>query len=125
MAVPTAEGLPAIYDSELAINRPDASPPEGWLDSFSPWLSMLSGADGWMILALSVPSMESLTSYHQRIAEGSRTLAGGPGSLRPETLEARRREARERGVPLDPSSTAALKEWAGRANIPWPGDLGG
>ena len=117
IASPTAEGLPTIYDSELT----GVAPPEGRLSAFAPWISAVAGGDGWLIVAFSVPAMESLSSFHERAAP----LPVGSGLLAPATLEARRREARERGVTLDPAAVAALKERAGRAKIPWPPESGG
>jgi LDH2 family malate/lactate/ureidoglycolate dehydrogenase len=122
MAIPTPEGLPAIYDSDLG---KDAGPPEGWMTALAPWIPCLAGHEGWMILALSVPAMESLSTFHERAWDLAHPSIDGKGSLLPETLESRQREARERGVPLDPSTVASLKEWAGRANIPWPANPGG
>jgi LDH2 family malate/lactate/ureidoglycolate dehydrogenase len=126
LALPAPEGLPAIYDSEMSSGPAKSpSPPEGWLEVFSPWISIVAGDEGWMILALSVSAMESLTTFHERSSKTPRPSTDGRGPLWPDTLASRRQEARERGVPLDPASTAALQEWAGRANVPWPTESGG
>ncbi len=127
LAMPTPDGLPAIYDSDLGQgNGGDSpSPPEEWLGAFSPWISTVAGGDGWLILALSVPAMESLSTFHERAAKATRSSIDGRGPLWPETLASRRQEAREHGVPLDPAATATLKEWAGRSNVPWPAESGG
>jgi hypothetical protein len=126
LAMPTPDGLPAIYDSELTNEAGfSASPPEGWLGTFAPWISTVAGDDGWMILAFSVPALESLSTFHERISRTPRSSVDGRGALWPETLATRRLEARERGVSLDPTATAALKGWAGRANVLWPSEFGG
>jgi hypothetical protein len=129
MALPTAEGLPAIYDSGLAggiePGKKAALPPEGWLRAFAPWVSTLAGGEGFLIVALSVPSMESLTAFHERADQVPRSAVESPSQFWPEALEARRRQARELGVTLDPTSTAMLREWAGRFNVPWPGEVAG
>ena len=126
MALPSPEGLPAIYDSELASGAGSASsPPGGWMEAFSPWVSTLAGGDAWIILALAVPAMESLSTLHERATKMTRSSADRPGTLWPEVLASRRQEVRERGVALDHDSADGLKEWASRTNVPWPAESGG
>lgn len=123
LAVPMAEGLPALYDTALDLLTEGGTPP-GWLEAWSPWISALSGPDGWTILALAVPALEPLTSFHDRVA-GSFPGQASAGTLLPEPWEARRREARERGVVLDDAASAALGRWSERLQVPRPTSLGG
>jgi LDH2 family malate/lactate/ureidoglycolate dehydrogenase len=116
IALPTAEGLPSLYDSALAGGE---SPPEGWRSAVGPWTSALAGGEGWLILALSVPALEPISSFHQR------TIPGLAGPLASQTLAARRLEARERGIALDAEAVASLKEWTARAKISWPPESAG
>ena len=118
MALPTREGLPVVYDSEL--EGSPARPPEGWLGASSRWIGALTGEDGWLIVALSIPSMEPLSSFHDRVNVSDE----GRGMLGPSTLEVRRRSARESGVSIDPAAMNRLREWAGRSSVAWPKDFG-
>ena len=116
LALPTVEGLPAIYDTDLAKELGEnASPSEEWLHGFAPWVASLAGQDDWIVLAISINALESLASFHER---SSKLLESNP--LGPRILANRRQEARERGVFVSPDTLAALKNWAGRANLPWP-----
>ena len=123
LAMPMAEGLPAVYDSEL--DRASESPSSEWLGAWSPWVSALSGGDGWVILALAVSAMEPLTGFHDRVASSFRTSTEGPGRLLPDRWEARRREVREQGVSLDEATTATLRGWADRLGVAWPSPVVG
>jgi LDH2 family malate/lactate/ureidoglycolate dehydrogenase len=126
MALPTPEGLPAVFDSDLEREGgASPAPPEEWLSTFGPWISTVAGEEGWLILAFSVPAMESLSAFHERASRATCASADGRGPLAPETLASRRREAREHGVQVAPASMARLKEWAGRANVAWPAGSGG
>jgi LDH2 family malate/lactate/ureidoglycolate dehydrogenase len=125
VALPTPEGLPAIFDSELATEAGHSlAPTEGWLGAFAPWISTVAGGGGWMILALSIPAMESLSAFHERTASTPRPPLELRRALWPEKLAIRRQEAREHGVPLSQTATVELKEWAARANVPWPAEFG-
>jgi len=117
IAAPTAEGLPALHDSQLA-SEPAA------LGDYGPWVSSLVGGDGWLILAVSIPALEALGKFHERVGEALGRTARGAGLLRPETLEASRRVARERGVTIEPEAVGRLSRWAERLGVAWPGPAG-
>jgi hypothetical protein len=69
-------------------------------------------SDGeWLIQAVAATAMEPLAGLHERVAEAAKSTSELPGTLRPEDLEARRRDARERGVVLDDSTRSALRAW--------------
>jgi LDH2 family malate/lactate/ureidoglycolate dehydrogenase len=123
VALPMPEGLPAVYDSTMGEEFDPSN--SGWLRSWSPWISAFSGGEGWLILALAVSAMEPLTSFHERVASSFAHANQGAGVLSPEAWEARRREARERGVSLDPAAIQALRGWADRLGVPWPTSLAG
>jgi Malate/L-lactate dehydrogenase len=119
LASPMAGGLPVVHDSRLAGRGSELSATE-WLGPWSPWVSAISDEGGWVILALSVLAFESLAHFQGRVA--SSFLDPGPwsGGLRPDSWEDHRREARERGVMLDPAALVGLKSWADRLGVPWP-----
>ena len=124
MALPTPEGLPVIFDSELAKDVGHSlAPNESWLGAFSPWISTVAGSDCWMILAISIPAMESLSAFHERSSSASRPPLDARGAVWQEKLAIRQQEAREHGVPLSQTATVQLKEWAARANVPWPAEF--
>ncbi len=118
LALPMPEGLPAIYDS--ALDRGSKARSKAWLGTWSPWLSSLSGEDGWAIMVLAVSAMEPLTAFHDRVAVSLENSAEGPGQLLPGPSEVRRREAREHGVSVDQVTMTALRGWANRLDVTWP-----
>jgi len=119
-AVPMPEGLPAVYDPALG----SAEPP-GWLAVLSPWSAAMAGADGWAIIALAVAAMDPLTTFHERAATSFAGAVEGEGRLLPSPWEGRRRQARERGVALDETASAGLRNWSDRLGVPWPPPVGG
>jgi LDH2 family malate/lactate/ureidoglycolate dehydrogenase len=118
LAIPTAAGLPAVFDSSLAAESAPA-----WLQDAAPLLSAPAApADGWLIVALSIVAFEPLDAYHARV----RTLLPGSetrGLTLPGPWEERRRRAGERGVPIAPAALRAIRERAARLAIPEPGVL--
>ena len=116
IAAPTAEGLPALHDSALSGEGAD-------LGDYGPWVSSIVGGDGWLILAVSVPALEALGTFHERVGEALGLTARGSGPLRPGALEASRREARERGVTIEPEAEVRLARWAERLGVAWPPGL--
>ena len=121
VALPMPEGLPALYDSGLG----DATAPPADLGIGPAWASAIAGDDGWAILALAVPALESLGGFHARMTMAFRGGAEGNGQLLPDPWEARRREARERGVVLDGGALAALRDRADRFGLSFPRPIGG
>ncbi len=99
-ALPSAEGPPWIADSAI---DPGTGP------AFAPWSAVIPN-NGWLVQAVSVASMEPLASLNLRVAEAARSAPDSP--LRPDRLEARRRDARESGVTLDAKTRSALDAWA-------------
>ena len=104
-ALPSAEGLPWIADSAI---EPNAGPAD------SPW-SALAPNGGWLIQAVAVAALEPLASLKLRVGQASKAAADS--SLRPDRLEAARREAGDSGVTLDARTRSALDAWAERLGI--------
>lgn len=126
LAVPMPDGLPALYDSALESGAGRGVPTNSaWTEAWSPWISALSGPEGWSILALAVPAMEPLTSFHERVNGTFSDPAGGAGQLLPGPWAAHRREARERGIAIDDGASADLRTWSERLHVPWPTPLNG
>lgn len=99
VALPSPEGPPLLADSALGSDAKAVA---------SPWSSLV-GASDWIVQVASVPAMEPLSSFHERVAE----FAGAaPGAfLAPDRLEATRREALENGVALASATRSALTTW--------------
>jgi len=116
VAVPMTQGLPAVHDSSM---EEISDGPDG-LGPWSPWLKALAGPDGWAILTLAVAALEPLPRFHDRVAASIGDGPEAPGRLSPVPWDARRREARERGVALDPAAEAGLRGWSERLEVPWP-----
>ena len=101
IALPSPAGLPLVVDSVLGgIEGP---PPAG----LAPW-ALLAPAGDRLIVTLSVRAIEPLAAFHERIDAAGRSLAEAPGRLAPEAWDARRREVREHGVPVEAGPMAGL-----------------
>jgi LDH2 family malate/lactate/ureidoglycolate dehydrogenase len=74
----------------------------------------------WLVVAVSVPAFEPLSSFHERLAEMARPLDESDGRLLPGPWDARRREAQAHGVPIKPPVWEALTAWARRFEVPLP-----
>ncbi len=118
LAIPTANGLPAVFDSSLA---PAAKASLPALDG------LLVPEGEWLIQVVAVGAVEPLASLQERVtsALGPTGFAAGssPGLLRPDLWEGQRREAREQGVVLDPKAVKALRRWASKLGVALPGSL--
>jgi LDH2 family malate/lactate/ureidoglycolate dehydrogenase len=128
VALPSEEGLPAVFDPSLAVRgaggpsrrgskaaRPLPSPEQA-----VPWLAPLAPEGGWLVAAVSVASMEPLTTFHRRVADALKGLGEEDGRLLPAPWEARRREARERGMAVAPPAWKALSRRAERLGVETP-----
>ena len=122
VAVPTAEGLPILHDSRLGPPEAGGEVP-AWLDAWPLWAGAVSGGEeGWAILALNLPALEPLVGFRERVAAMAPPAPRGVGSLSPPAWEASRREALDRGVPLDDRGSAGLRAWADRLGVAWPSE---
>lgn len=115
VALPYPENLPVVFDSALG------HPPDG--DAFGdlgPFVGLMAGQDGWVVLVVSIAAMDSLAAFHDRVSAASVVGSGQGGSLWPSTLEASRRQARERGIALEKDAASSLRALADRWDVPWP-----
>lgn len=126
LALPSAAGLPVVLDPALADpGKPAAASasrrePAAWLESLGMVTEVLLPDQGWLVAAVSVPALEPLTTFHERVtaAVGQRTEA--PGRLLPEPWEAQRRVVRQQGVPLAAPAWKLLADWARRLAVEPP-----
>ena len=129
LALPTSHGLPMVFDSALdpepTDGRETALAMDECLGPWAPWISSIAGDGGWLIVAFSASSMESLTTFHERVGSSLRGVEGRRGVLRPESWDAGRSEARERGIVLEQATLEGLKGWADRLRVAWPAGMGG
>lgn len=128
LALPSGEGLPAVFDSSLefetattrlkkAAPRPARPTP---LTLWAPWASALVPEGGWLVAALSIKAMEPLSTFHERVESTMKEADEGHGRLLPTAWETRRRVAREQGVPVTKASWSRFSEWATRLRVPLP-----
>ncbi|SIO65691.1 Malate/lactate/ureidoglycolate dehydrogenase, LDH2 family [Singulisphaera sp. GP187] len=129
LALPSGDGLPAVFDSTLefeavatasnpsSATRPAKASP---LALWAPWATAMVPHDGWLIVALGIQAIESLSGFHERVSSTMRMTDEAPGRLLPTTWETRRREARERGIPVTKAVVNRFSEWAGRCGVPLP-----
>jgi LDH2 family malate/lactate/ureidoglycolate dehydrogenase len=120
LAVPTAAGLPLVFDSALAEGADALGPPAS--DPFAPW-GPLAPEGQVVVVAVVVTAMEPLATFHERLGVALTDLDEAPGRLLPGPWDDRRREARERGVTLEAAALADLLRRADRLGIeppePW------
>jgi LDH2 family malate/lactate/ureidoglycolate dehydrogenase len=131
-ALPSRQGLPVVLDSALAdtaeIPPPTTSPPRPVPGAWGPipWSILLAAgpeagethADGWLIVALSVTAWEPLTAFHDRVDTALAAEPSRPGLIRPDAWDARRRDIRERGVPIASAVRRELAGWAELLGVP-------
>ncbi|GIW89458.1 MAG: hypothetical protein KatS3mg108_3782 [Isosphaeraceae bacterium] len=106
LAASTAGGLPAVADSAFLAPTERLAPP---------WSVLLEPGD-WMILAVAVPALESLSALATRLT--GHDLPPAAGWLDPGDWERRRTAAFEHGLPLEESLTRTLADWASRLGVP-------
>lgn len=120
LALPTAEGLPLVFDSALA---GEPAPPALPVSSLiAPW-ALLAPAGEVVVVAVVVTTMEPLATFHERLGVALKDRGDTPGRLLPGAWDALRREVRERGVPLGDAVLAELRRRAERLGLeppsPW------
>lgn len=129
LALPGEGGLPAVFDPALApapapggkaTRNKMGTPAESLRDRIGPWVSALIPEGGWLVVAASVPAVESLSSFHERLAEVVKGLDESDGRLLPAPWEARRLDVQSHGIPVDPQSWKALTAWAERFGVAPP-----
>lgn len=131
LALPSGDGLPAVFDSALAFQTGAVAPPSKTRSSarateptplslWIPWATAMVPPGGWLVAALGVTTIESLSGFHERVSGIMRETEEAPGRLLPLTWENRRREARERGLSVTKGSWTRFQHWATRLGVPLP-----
>ncbi len=111
-----AEGLPGVFDPALGEpGKPGGA--RALNDLISPWANVLAPEGGWLVAAISVPALEPLSSFHERVAETLKGLDEAAGRLLPARWEAHRQQVREHGMGIEPAA------WNARPAIRWSGRL--
>jgi hypothetical protein len=117
LAIPSAGGVPLVYDSTL--DRSAGSAPG--VISQLPWPLLLHDQE-WIVQAIAVTAFEPLAGLHERVL--ARLEAGessdGTAMLSSRQLEARFRDARLNGVPLSPVVVSQLAEGGQHLGIGMP-----
>ncbi len=117
LALPSSEGLPAVFDTGLNADGADESVSRpSWVDAIAPWAFALVPDGDWLILALTVTTLEPLATFHDRVGASLKS-SDAIGALRPDAWSVHRRKAREHGVPVDADTRAALRRHAERLGV--------
>ncbi|GAC1469294.1 MAG: hypothetical protein NVSMB9_12960 [Isosphaeraceae bacterium] len=126
IAVPGEGGLPVLFDPALATGEksrkgatsPTSPPvPESVIGL---WASMLTPDEGWLVAAVSIPSMEPLPSFQARVASVIQGREKAQGLLLPEQVESFREQVRRQGLSLSPGTWKNLLRWADRFGVEPP-----
>jgi LDH2 family malate/lactate/ureidoglycolate dehydrogenase len=145
MALPSHGGLPLVVDVGLSATdeegdsvagRRGSSPPKpassgrdgppsasSLLEGFWLGTEVLVPERGWLVAAISIPALESFSTFDERLATVARGMSPAPGRLLPEAWEARRREVRQKGLAIEPAAWKALAHWARRLSVDVPDPL--
>ena len=114
IALPSEEGLPAVFDAALPRPRRRAAEAAArtakaatvtLAESVLPWASVLAPEGGWLVAALAVAALEPLATFHERVSP-AREGAGD---------EPRTAPARPRGRPA--GATPASTAWRSPASV--------
>lgn len=126
VAVPSSEGLPLVLDTALTAAgtstiRMDgpARGAFGLLSAELPW-ALFAPGEGVHVAALAVKAFEPLATFHDRVGSALRDQTDSNGLILPAAWDARRREAREHGVTVDPPAWARLESIAAKLDVPLP-----
>lgn len=118
VALPSGDGLPAVFDSALGQTAHAPLP-----DRLIPWSSAAVPAGGWLVQAVAVAALEPLATFHERLAEWVRAHPEPASALLPARWEANRRHAREHGVHVPDEVWKSLGGWIGRYDVAVPPPL--
>jgi LDH2 family malate/lactate/ureidoglycolate dehydrogenase len=121
LALPSADGLPAVFDSVLAGASGSNAPPSEISSLLAPW-TVMTADEGWLVLAVAVTALEPLATFHERVKAALRHRAEAPGQLLPGPWEERRSIAREHGLAVDRTAMTELARCAERLGVAPPPD---
>ena len=124
VALPSEVGLPAVFDAALGEPGGRAGAFAALENLVAPWASVLAPDGGWLVAAVSVNAMESLSTFHLRVADALKGLDESAGRLLPAPWDQRRREVREHGVAVEPATWEILTSRAERLGVQPPAPLG-
>jgi LDH2 family malate/lactate/ureidoglycolate dehydrogenase len=141
IALPSASGLPFVVDAGMAAvegvgkpgsprvkaDSPKSQAPPGLtavFDGLALGAEILLVGGSWLIAAVSIPALEPLTTFQERVGAALEGLASTPGQLLPTTWDAHRREIQEHGVPIAPGAWKSLNHWAHRLGVEVPKSIG-
>jgi LDH2 family malate/lactate/ureidoglycolate dehydrogenase len=100
--------------SELAFSVPPRL--DGWLGVSAVFAPRRS----WLVAALTIPALEPLSIFHQRVAYLLHGPTEDPCRLVPAVWNRRRREAYEHGIALPEIASRQLEDWARRLAVALP-----
>jgi Malate/L-lactate dehydrogenase len=123
LALPSEEGLPAVFDPALGSASEKRPAPTAWLEGLLPWAAVLTADTGWLVGAVAVAAWEPLLTFHERVKTALGDREARPGQLLPTAWDAHRRVVREQGIALPASATKALTRWAERLGVAIPTPL--
>jgi LDH2 family malate/lactate/ureidoglycolate dehydrogenase len=118
LALPSAEGLPAVFDSLLA-DHAAVEPPGELRAILAPW-SLMAFEEGWLVVGVAVTALEPLASFQERVSSALKNRDEAPGQLLPGPWNQRRSDAREHGLAIGPAALAELERCAERLGVALP-----
>jgi LDH2 family malate/lactate/ureidoglycolate dehydrogenase len=118
LALPTALGLPAVFDAAFAEGTEAAEP--GAASIVPAWAAALAPGNGLLAAALSIEALEPLARFHHHVAAALDGLAQGARHLLPHNWDARRHQVREHGVEVAPEGWTRLQHWGRRLKVELP-----
>jgi LDH2 family malate/lactate/ureidoglycolate dehydrogenase len=137
VALPAPDGLPVIFDTALFANptpggkngkaaqrgeprrrlTPSLPAP---IAQLATWAEVVAPNGDWLIGAVAVAELEPLATFHERVRTALSHSNVVRGQLAPSVWEARRREARERGIPIAAPVWKKLSRWGERLRVELP-----
>lgn len=111
IAVPSAEGLPLVFDSGFGPLQTKPLPGTGFEAALAPW-SLLAPDGGWLVGVMLVNVLESLAAFHERVTAALKADGACRWVLKPHAWEAYRNEVRQLGVLVSETTRHELEQWA-------------
>ena len=119
-ALPSADGVPLVFDSAFAASTPARDDPIGpMLDRLAPWTLMATEGVA-VVAALAVSAFEPLTTFHQQIDAALQGREAPIGWIFPASWDRSLRASLATGVPLVAEVADALRRRSETAGLPFP-----